>query len=362
LGELKKVGGGGIPRHKNCWRKVHSEALTNRWGGCFSCFKITRGKIMKNIFVKFLKYLTKKIEREESPETYQKLQQSVELKSIFQEQEEKLNLDDAKHEVILLPQGLKKETTQEPTEEQKNLVQISHPINFKKNKKKLIGKSRNKIIREETEFLKDPRDIRDVMELMEIPFVSLSKNRTNPIIYGNSKSKVKVSCHPPYYIASIYDWDIIIFVSSKLQETINSASDIPPRTLVVSRNELIKAIYRHIGKTTDNEIEAALNRLSSTFIETTVHNEDCRYRSGFSFLDNWGYTERKDIKQFRITLSEWLYEITCSRGALLKLDPEYFKITSGFKRFLYRTARKHVGNQNESWAFSVETLYKKSGS
>ena len=210
----------------------------------------------------------------------------------------------------------------------------------------------------------DPRDIRDVMELMEVPFVSLSKNRTAPIIYEspNGKSKVKISCHPPYHVASIYDWDIIIFVSSKLQETINSTSDIPPRTLIVSRNELIKAIYRHAGKTTESEIEAALNRLRSTFIETTIHNEDYRYKGGFGFLDNWGYTERKDVKEFRITLSEWLYEITCSKGALLKVHPEYFKITSGLKRFLYRTARKHVGKQNEVWTFSIETLHEKSGS
>lgn len=210
----------------------------------------------------------------------------------------------------------------------------------------------------------DPRDIRDVMELMEVPFVALSKNRTEPIFYesSNGKSKVKISSHREHYVASIYDWDIIIFVSSKLQETINSSSDIPPRTLIVPRGELIKAISRHEGKTTEKEIEAALNRLRSTFIETTIHNEDYRYKGGFGFLDTWGYTERKDVKEFRITLSEWLYGITCTKGALLKVHPEYFKITSGLKRFLYRTARKHVGNHNESWEFLVETLYEKSGS
>jgi plasmid replication initiation protein len=55
--------------------------------------------------------------------------------------------------------------------------------------------------------------------------------------------------------------------------------------------------------------------------------------------------------------------IKCSKiRSLLKVHPEYFKITSGIKRFLYRTARKHVGIQNKSWSFLVETLYKKSGS
>jgi plasmid replication initiation protein len=230
-------------------------------------------------------------------------------------------------------------------------------------KKKKIDTRRKKPREGETVTI-DPRDIRDIMELMEVPFVALSKNRIVPINYENSDAsvKVRISGHPPHYVASIYDWDIILFVSSKLQELINSNKDIPPRTLIIPRHELLKEIYKHDGKTNRKEMEASLARLQFTGIETTIHNEDYRYRGGFGFLDSWGYTERKDVKEFRITLSQWLYEITCHKGALLKVHPEYFKITSGLKRFLYRTARKHVGIQNESWTFSIEDLYKKSGS
>jgi plasmid replication initiation protein len=209
----------------------------------------------------------------------------------------------------------------------------------------------------------DPRDIRDVMELMEVPFVALSKNRTAPIIYlsPDGKSKVKISCHAPHYLASIYDWDIILFVASKLQEFLNS-KDIPPRTLIVPRYELLKEIHRHDGKKEEKDLKASLSRLNSTLIETTVSNKDGKYEAGFGFLDSWGYTNRKDIKEFRITISEWLYELICCKGALLKVHPEYFRITSGLKRFLYRTARKHVGTHNNSWEFSIERLYEKSGS
>lgn len=268
----------------------------------------------------------------------------------------------------LLTESLEEEQVtiqpKEAAEESTSEIKVQNPQdNVEEFKEKKRINSRRKTNTDLIEVINDPKDIRDIMELMEVPFVSLSKNRTEPIIYEspNGKSKVKISCHPPYHIASIYDWDIIIFVSSKLQETMNSASDIPPRTLIVSRKELIKTICRHSGKTTNSEIEAALNRLRSTFIETTIHNEDYRYKGGFGFLDSWGYTERKDIKEFRITLSEWLYSITCSKGSLLKVHPEYFKITSGIKRFLYRTARKHVGNNNH-WEFSIEKLHEKSGS
>jgi plasmid replication initiation protein len=142
----------------------------------------------------------------------------------------------------------------------------------------------------------------------------------------------------------------------------NNISDIPPRTLIIPRHEFIKAICRHTGKTNKKELEASLERLQLTGIDTTIHNENYRYRGGFGFLDSWGYTERTDVKEFRITLSDWLYEITCSKGALLKVAPEYFNITSGLKRFLYRTARKHVGSKNNSWAFSTRVLYERSGS
>jgi plasmid replication initiation protein len=210
----------------------------------------------------------------------------------------------------------------------------------------------------------DPIDIRDIMELMEFPFLALSKNRTAPINYENSDGsvKVRISGHPPHYVASVYDWDIVLFVASKMQEIINSQSDIPPRTLIVPRYELLKALHKHDGKKEEKDLRASLSRLKLTGIETTIRNEDGRYDAGFGFLDSWGYTDRKDVREFRITLSQWLYDGICRKGSLLKVRPEYFKITSGFKKFLYRTARKHVGNQNKTWEFSIETLYEKSGS
>jgi plasmid replication initiation protein len=289
--------------------------------------KITRRKIMKNLLVKFLKYLTK---NEEQGAISQSEPQQKFTKN--QEDEEKQPILESKKQ--------------------------------KQKKPKEPKKARGKKQKEGDIVTIDPRDIRDVMELMEIPFVALSKHRTEPIIYENhnGKTKVKISSHRDHYLASIYDWDIILLVSSKLQEIMNSKSDIPPRTLIIPRHELLKSIYKHDGKKNKKEIEASLARLQLTGIETTIHNEDYRYRGGFGFLDNWGYTERKDVKEFRITLSEWLYEITCRKGALLKVHPEYFMISSGLKRFLYRTARKHVGIKNESWTFPIESLYEKSGS
>lgn len=210
------------------------------------------------------------------------------------------------------------------------------------------------------------RAARDITEMMEVPFLALSKNRREPIIYekhdGPNMMRVKVSRHTGHFLASIYDWDIVLFVAGKMQEILNKGSDIPPRTMIIPRHELLKALKKHDGKTTRLELQASLSRLQLTGIETTIRNEDGRYAAGFGFLDSWGYTERKDIKEIEITLSRWLYDGICVKGALLMVDPEYFSISSALKRFLYRTARKHIGGHGKTWEFAVETLYEKSGS
>jgi len=268
---------------------------------------------MKKLFIGFLKWLTNSLEEE----------------PLKIEQQEIISLDQPK------------------TKEEENA-----------NKKTKDKKGKKNPSKDTVEF--DPRDM---MELMEVPFLALSKNRTKPIIYESKdgKTKVQVSAHRKHYVASIYDWDIIQLVSGKMQEIINSGADIPPRTLIIARHTLIKSLRKHDVRKTAKEIESALNRLRSTLIETTIRNDDSRYQGGFGFLDSWGYTERKDIKEFRITLSDWLYDGICRKGALLKVSQEYFELTSGLKKFLYRTARKHVGNNN-NWEFSIEKLYEKSGS
>lgn len=216
------------------------------------------------------------------------------------------------------------------------------------------------------ELSRQERAARDITEMMEVPFLALSKNRREPIIYekhdGPNMIKVKVSRHTGHFLASIYDWDIVLFVAGRMQEILNKGSDIPPRTMIVPRHELLKSLRKHDGKKEELDLRAALSRLKLTGIETTIRNEDGRYAAGFGFLESWSYTDRKDIKEIRITLSDWLYDGICAKSSLLLVDPEYFSITSALKRFLYRTARKHAGGHGKPWEFLIETLYKKSGS
>ena len=210
------------------------------------------------------------------------------------------------------------------------------------------------------------RASRDLSEMMEVPFLALSKNRIRPICYekknGKNTMRVRISPHSEHYIASIYDWDIILFVAGKIQQIINEGSDIPPRKIVFLRHEILKALKKHDGKKQEIDLRAALSRLQATRVETNIRNEDRRHGSVFSFIDGWAYTDRKDVREIWVNLSDWLYEGICAKGSLLMVDSAYFSMTSGLKKFLYRTARKHSGINGGSWEFLLKTLYEKSGS
>ncbi len=246
-------------------------------------------------------------------------------------------------------------------EEENAVIEEALPPEVKKKQEKSVPKKKTEII----SYPEKP--LRDVIDLMEFPFVALSKDRTNPIIYENEDKtqKVVISGHRGQFIASIYDWDIILVVAGRIQEILNKGSDIPSRNLTIPRHELLKALHRQGARKDQKSLEKSLDRLKSTLINTTVNNKDLRHRAGFGFIDSWGYLERKNNRETRIihiSLSDWLYELCCAQGSLLKSNRLYFDITSGLKKFLYRTARKHAGNKEDGWEFSVEKLYEKSGS
>ena len=100
---------------------------------------------------------------------------------------------------------------------------------------------------------------RDIMNLMDYPFLALSKNRKKPIVYESQDGtrKTIVSCHSNHYLASIYDWDIIVFVAGKIQEILNNMTDIPPRTIIIPRHEILKALHKHNVNTQQKSLKIA---------------------------------------------------------------------------------------------------------
>jgi plasmid replication initiation protein len=83
------------------------------------------------------------------------------------------------------------------------------------------------------------------------------------------------------------------------------------------------------------------------------------------WLEGWTETINEQTGEptgMTITLPEWLYSGIVGRGGVLTIHEDYFLLTGGIERWLYRVARKHAGSQEMGWTFTMRQLHEKSGS
>ena len=110
-------------------------------------------------------------------------------------------------------------------------------------------------------------------------------------------------------------------------------------------------------------LKAALDRLQSTSIATSIRQAGARRRRRFSWINEW--RERLDDNGralgIEMIVPDWLYEGVLDRALVLTIDPAYFALTGGLERWLYRIVRKHGGKQKGGWSFDISHLHVKSG-
>lgn len=210
--------------------------------------------------------------------------------------------------------------------------------------------------------------LRDQRETMERPFFSLSKRkRLKAIEYTSPDGAVwvKIEAMPAYGMATVWDADILIWAASTLTEMKQRGVNDLPRTLYFHPHDLLKSIQRDVGGREYKLLRASLERLHSTSISTSIRGEKKTRRAMFHWLDHWS-EERDQVsgetKGMNLTLSDWMYEGIIMEGGVLAIHPDYFRLTSGLERCLYRIARKHAGTQPNGWTLAIDTLYEKTGS
>ncbi|MEE3503813.1 replication initiator protein A [Acidiphilium acidophilum] len=207
----------------------------------------------------------------------------------------------------------------------------------------------------------------DQREMMERPFFSLAKKkRSNPIDYTSPDGKVTVfvAATPEYGMATIWDADILIYCASIINSMKKRRVNDIPQTLRVSPYDLLKSINRVASGRGYELLAAALDRLQSTSVKTSIR-AGSRFETTFSWLDSWK-TEIDPAsgksRGIAITLSKWFYDGVMMSGGLLSIDNGYFDIDGGRERWLYRVARKHAGGAGaDGFAISMPTLFDKSG-
>lgn len=207
--------------------------------------------------------------------------------------------------------------------------------------------------------------IRDQRDTMERPFFSLAKKtRLEPIQYKVGNVWVDVSANPQFGMATIWDADILIWASTQVTEALDRGLR-SSRTIQFHPYNLLRAIRRSTGGKDYARLRAALERLTHTAVRTNIRVEATKKFTSFHWLESW--TETIDAATgeptgMTITLPDWLYDGIVQRGGVLTIHEDYFLLTGGIERWLYRVARKHAGVQQIGWSFTMRQLYEKSGS
>jgi plasmid replication initiation protein len=206
-----------------------------------------------------------------------------------------------------------------------------------------------------------PRDQRD---LMERPFFSLSKSkRVAPILYKAGDTEVRVYAVPEHGMASIWDADILIWAASNIVEALDRGLP-TSRFFRFTPYQLLGAIGRARGQREYLLLKAALGRLQSTVVRTTIRHGVHWARQQFSWINEWEElaTRGGRIEGMEFVLPDWFFQGVLDRRFVLTIDPAYFALSGGIERWLYRVARKHAGRQSGGWSFGLRHLHAKSAS
>src|SRR5450755_1537955 len=111
-------------------------------------------------------------------------------------------------------------------------------------------------------------------------------------------------------------------------------------------------------------LKAALDRLQSTTIATSIRQRAGLRLHRFSWINEW--KERVDGSGgplgIELILPDWFYAGVIDETLVLNIDRAYFHLTGGIERWLYRLVRKHGGWQRGGWRFDFRHLHSKSGS
>ena len=223
---------------------------------------------------------------------------------------------------------------------------------------------------------------KDQQDIMAFPCFSLSKKRrTKGIRFEDSRGSWIEIQPGPYGMATIWDCDVLIYFATLIKEKAARGEE-KPTALYASGYDILKFCCRGTGKTQYERLRAALERLQSTSIRTNIRLETTidpetgdevtvEQFHNFSWVDRWkedrrwrrNYRTGKNqliSDGFEVHLPEWFIDGCWNERLLLAINPDYFMLTGGYERFLYRIARKFCGRQ-ESIKFSLRGLYKRSG-
>jgi plasmid replication initiation protein len=229
------------------------------------------------------------------------------------------------------------------------------------------AQSRRSSKREQLDLFRTlPGDLapRDAQDLMAYPFFSLAKSRRIvPIDFRAGKITIRVEAVPEHGMATIWDADVLIWAASQIVEARDGGLK-TSRLMAATAYEILTFVGRGTSARDYDRLKAALDRLQSTTITTSIRQPTERRRHRFSWINEW--KETADVhggpRGLELILPDWFYAGVLDDALVLTIDPAYFELTGGLERWLYRLVRKHGGRQEGGWSFDFVHLHAKSGS
>jgi plasmid replication initiation protein len=206
--------------------------------------------------------------------------------------------------------------------------------------------------------------VRDAQDLMAYPFFSLAKSkRTVPIDFRSESVTVRVEGTAEHGLATIWDADVLIWAASQIVEA-RDAGIRSSRLMAATPYEILRFIGRGTSFRDYQRLKAALDRLQSTSVATSIRQPNVRRLHRFSWINEWKELADGQGRPLGIELilPDWFYAGVIEESLVLTIDANYFKLTGGIERWLYRLVRKHGGWQPCGWRFDFPHLYRKSGS
>lgn len=199
---------------------------------------------------------------------------------------------------------------------------------------------------------------------MAYPFFSLSKShRIAPIDFVAGSVSIRVEAVPDHGMATIWDADILIWAASQIVEARDKGLR-TSRLMAATPYEILNFIGRGVSLRDYQRLKAALDRLQSTTVATSIRQLTEGRRHRFSWINEW--QERTDRygkpAGLELIVPDWFYRAVLDDALVLTIDRTYFDLTGGLDRWLYRIVRKHGGHQRNGWRFDFRHLHQKSGS
>ncbi|TPL96883.1 hypothetical protein FJ960_25645 [Mesorhizobium sp. B2-3-11] len=151
--------------------------------------------------------------------------------------------------------------------------------------------------------------LRDAQDLMAWPFFSLAKSRRiRPIDFRMGEIAIRVEATVEHGMATIWDADILIWAASQIVDARDNGLR-TSRMMAATPHEILTFVGRGTSAREYLLLKAALDRLQSTTVATSIRQATERWMHRFSWINEW--KERTDHRGkplgIELVLPDWFY-------------------------------------------------------